>query len=63
MVPDSGRNRAFAAALVMCSLQALAKAGTTALLAVTNSAWMRAFVLADLALYFAYKLVRRDFLS
>jgi hypothetical protein len=62
MVPDQGRGKAYAAAFVMCSLQALARAFTTALLAVTNIGWMRGFVVADLGLFFAYKLARRDFL-
>ena len=62
MVPDQGRGKAFAVTFVMCSLQALARAGTIALLAVTNINWMAAFVAADLGLFFAYKLARRDFL-
>ncbi|GMI41148.1 hypothetical protein TeGR_g7687 [Tetraparma gracilis] len=63
MVPDQGRGKAFAVTFVMCSLQALARAGTIALLAVTNINWMAAFVAADLGLFFAYKLARRDFLT
>ena len=62
MVPDQGRGKAFAVTFVMCSLQALARGGTMALLAVTNMDWMGAFVAADLGLFFAYKLARRDFL-
>ncbi|GMI34739.1 hypothetical protein TeGR_g9959 [Tetraparma gracilis] len=62
MVPDQARGKAFAVALVMCSLQALAKGGATALLAVTNIKWMGAFVGVDLGLYVSYKLARRDFL-
>ena len=63
MVPDQGRGTAFAVAFVMCSLQALARGGTMALLAVTNMDWMGAFVAADWGLFFAYKLARRDLLT
>ena len=63
MVPDQRRDKAFAAAFAMCSIQALARGLTTALLAVTNINWMAAFVAADLGLFFAYKLARRDFLT
>ena len=62
MVPDQGRGKAFAVTFVMCSLQALARAGTIALLAVTNINWMAGFIVTDLGLFFAYKLARRDFL-
>ena len=63
MVPDQGRGKAFAVTFVMCSLQALARGYATALLTVTNINWMAAFVAADLGLFFAYKLARRDFLT
>ncbi|GMI37485.1 hypothetical protein TeGR_g5057, partial [Tetraparma gracilis] len=63
MVPDQGRGKAYVAAFVMCSLQALTRGVAMALLAVTNSGWMRAFVAADFGLFFVYKLARRDFLT
>jgi hypothetical protein len=47
----------------MCSLQALARGSSTALLAVTNRDWLRAFVVIDVAIFFLYKLARRDFLT
>ena len=40
IVPDLGRGTAFATIFAMCALQIFAKAAATALLAVTNSAWL-----------------------
>lgn len=62
-MPDHNRGRAYAVVLTMCSLQALARGSSTALLAVTNRDWLRAFVVIDVAIFFLYKLARRDFLT
>jgi hypothetical protein len=40
LVPDLGRGTAFATVFAMCAFQIFAKAAGTALLAVTNPAWL-----------------------
>ncbi|GMI42282.1 hypothetical protein TeGR_g9462 [Tetraparma gracilis] len=61
LVPDLGRGTAFAAIFSICALQIFAKAAATALLIVTNSAWLWYYVLGDHGLHFAYRIARRDF--
>ena len=63
LVPDQGRGKAYAVILAMCSLQALTKGSAMALLAVTNSDWLRGYVAIDMGIYFGYKLVRREYLK
>ena len=59
-MPDVGRGPAFAVTFVMCAFQVIAKAGATALLVVTNGTWLLGYVVADHALFFAYKVARND---
>ncbi|GMI33238.1 hypothetical protein TeGR_g2776, partial [Tetraparma gracilis] len=54
IVPDLGRGTAFATVFAMCAFQIFAKAAATALLAVTDSAWLWYYVIGDYGLYFAY---------
>ncbi|GMI19044.1 hypothetical protein TeGR_g4044 [Tetraparma gracilis] len=61
LVPDLGRGTAFATVFVICALQIFAKAAATALLVVTNSAWLWYYVFGDHGLHFAYRIARRDF--
>jgi hypothetical protein len=61
VVPDVDRGLAFANAFVICTVQILAKGVATALLATTNSSWLRSYVIGDLGLYLLYRVVRRDF--
>ncbi|GMI39819.1 hypothetical protein TeGR_g13927, partial [Tetraparma gracilis] len=61
IVPDLGRGTAFATVFAMCAFQIFAKAAATALLAVTDSAWLWYYVIGDYGLYFAYSVARRDF--
>ncbi|GMI22703.1 hypothetical protein TeGR_g13156 [Tetraparma gracilis] len=63
LVPDQGRGKAYAVILAMCSLQALTKGSAVALLAVTNSDWLRGYIAIDVGIYFGYKLVRGEYLN
>jgi hypothetical protein len=62
LVPDMGRGKAFAVIFVLCALQILAKAVATALLVITDGAWLLYYMIGDHAAHFAYRAVRRDFL-
>ncbi|GMI40477.1 hypothetical protein TeGR_g12310, partial [Tetraparma gracilis] len=53
IVPDLGRGTAFATVFAMCAFHIFAKAAGTALLAVTNPAWLWYYVLGDHGLHFA----------
>jgi hypothetical protein len=44
----------------MSACQVIAKAAATALLAVTNTAWLLIYIAADHGLYLAYKVARKD---
>ena len=61
LVPDLGRGKAFAAVYLMCALQTLAKTAAVALLALTNTGWLVGYFVADHLLWYAYLMVRRDF--
>ncbi|GMI29968.1 hypothetical protein TeGR_g8680 [Tetraparma gracilis] len=60
MVPDLGRGSAFFIVFLMSSVQVAAKALATALLAVTNPAWLWYYILGDHGLYQAYQIARRN---
>jgi hypothetical protein len=61
MVPDSGRAVTFAFMFSICSVQLFNKALAMALLYVTNSSWIWRYLAGDMSIYFAQKLLRRDF--
>jgi hypothetical protein len=60
VVPDIDRGTAFFVIFVMCACQIIAKAVATALLAVTNSAWLLGYIAADHGLHLCYRVARRD---
>ncbi|GMI57493.1 hypothetical protein TeGR_g264, partial [Tetraparma gracilis] len=60
IVPDLGRGTAFVVIFAMCAFQIFAKAGATALIAVTKPAWLWYYFLGDHGLHFAYRIARRD---
>jgi hypothetical protein len=63
VVPDSGRGGAFAVMLVLGILQIVAKGFSVALLAITNTTWLVYYLVIDMAILFAYKIARGDFLT
>jgi hypothetical protein len=61
LVPDLDRGTAFGSVYLMCALQVLAKTAATSLLALTNWSWLVGYVVVDHLLFYAYLMVRRDF--
>ena len=63
IIPDSGRTLAFSVLFTIGTVQVVAKGVSIALLAVTNATWLMYYMVGDMALFFVYKLVRRDFIT
>ncbi|GMI54871.1 hypothetical protein TeGR_g840, partial [Tetraparma gracilis] len=60
LIPNVNRGLAFGNLFVITTTHIIAKGIITALLAVTNSAWMWLFMACDYGLYIAYTFVRSD---
>ncbi|GMI24347.1 hypothetical protein TeGR_g5808 [Tetraparma gracilis] len=60
LIPNVNRGLAFGNLFVISTTHILAKGIITALLAITNSAWLMLFMACDYGLYIAYKVVRSD---
>jgi hypothetical protein len=61
-ISNTERGVAYTTLVALSSLHILAKGVTTALLVVTNTTWLLLYLAFDMALYFAYKVLMRDFI-
>ena len=59
-MPDEGRGFVFVLMVVMATLQMIAKVFSTALLALTEAAWLAIWITSDVLIFLCYKQIRRD---
>jgi hypothetical protein len=62
LVPDHGRGLAFGTVMALSLLQVLAKSMSVALIAMTSSTAFAVYMCADYAMFFAWKIIRGDYI-